>query len=104
MNHRLQAESIAPLTPQQFREPVSYSVGSVRAAWDKVRADMRAYLNDLNADLERPIDNGLLTWRILVHLLNHGTDHRAQLLAALAAAGVPAFPQDCAPFALGGGK
>jgi uncharacterized damage-inducible protein DinB len=31
------------------------------------------------------------------HVLNHGTDHRAQILAALAALGVTTFPQDFAP-------
>jgi uncharacterized damage-inducible protein DinB len=33
-------------------------------------------------------------WQILLHVANHGTDHRAQLLRILNDVGVKTFPQD----------
>ncbi len=33
-------------------------------------------------------------WQVLLHLGNHGTDHRAQVLRALQAFGAPTFDQD----------
>jgi uncharacterized damage-inducible protein DinB len=34
------------------------------------------------------------TWQVLSHLVNHGTDHRAQVLRALHELGAPTFSQD----------
>ena len=33
-------------------------------------------------------------WQVLVHLVNHGTDHRAQMLRILHDLGAPTFDQD----------
>ncbi|MCI0714387.1 MAG: DinB family protein [Chloroflexi bacterium] len=33
-------------------------------------------------------------WQVLVHIVNHGTDHRAQILRALYDLGAPTFDQD----------
>jgi len=33
-------------------------------------------------------------WQILLHIANHGTDHRAQILRTLHDLGAPTFPQD----------
>ena len=33
-------------------------------------------------------------WQALLHLVNHGTDHRATVLERLHALGVPTFDQD----------
>ena len=33
-------------------------------------------------------------WQILLHLVNHGTDHRATVLQKLHDLGAPTFPQD----------
>ena len=63
--------------------------GEIRAYWDGVETMMRAYLDSLqDADLAtRPItfeeDKDLLVWQVLLHVANHGTDHRAQLLRTL---------------------
>lgn len=68
---------------------------AVRVRWDAVEASMREYLAALDAtELARPLDEKARVWQALFHVLNHGTDHRAQTLALLAQLGVSGFPQD----------
>jgi uncharacterized damage-inducible protein DinB len=61
---------------------------------------MRAYLQDLRDEMlfEKPFaggeDQDLIPWQILLHVANHGTDHRAQLLRALNDLGVKTTSQD----------
>jgi uncharacterized damage-inducible protein DinB len=33
-------------------------------------------------------------WQILLHIINHGTDHRSTMLQKLAEYGAPTFDQD----------
>ncbi|MBE2271224.1 MAG: hypothetical protein IAE80_23520, partial [Anaerolinea sp.] len=33
-------------------------------------------------------------WKLMLHVVNHGTDHRAQVLAMLHSLGAPTFAQD----------
>lgn len=42
-----------------------------------------------------------IRWEMLWHLINHGTDHRAQTLAMLHALGAPTFEQDMIYYFLG---
>ena len=39
-------------------------------------------------------DQDLTVWQVLIHVANHGTDHRAQILRALHDLGIPTFDQD----------
>lgn len=73
----------------------------IRAHWDNVEQQMRNYLAALGDDmlLEKPIkepeeDKDLITWQVLLHVANHGTDHRAQLLRLLKDLGVNTTSQD----------
>lgn len=67
----------------------------VRKQWDEVEAIMRAYLERLDeAELQRPIDESAAVWQVLFHVLNHGTDHRAQTLATIGMLDLPGFSQD----------
>jgi uncharacterized damage-inducible protein DinB len=72
----------------------------IRAAWDNVEGMMRAYLAALRDDMltTKPIlfeeDKDLITWQVLLHVVNHGTDHRAQMLRLLNDLGVKTGPQD----------
>ena len=76
--------------------PVYYSNrDKLRQYWDVVEAEMREYLQSLqDADLNQTLDDGTRIWQALFHVLNHGTDHRAQTLAILDQLGVPTWPQD----------
>lgn len=87
-----------------FPEPAAYADRtSVRAAWDTVEQMMRDYLAALKDEhLPRLFTQGLSVWQVLFHVLNHGTDHRAQVLAMLNQHhGVATGPQDYALFIFG---
>lgn len=73
----------------------------IRAHWDIVEQTMRDYLSTLQDDLllDKPIkepeeDRNLIAWQVLLHVVNHGTDHRAQLLRVLNDLGVMTTSQD----------
>jgi uncharacterized damage-inducible protein DinB len=72
----------------------------IRAYWDKVEQNMRGYLAELQDDmlLKKPFGDGedkdLICWQVLLHVVNHGTDHRAQLLRLLNDFGVKTGHQD----------
>ena len=72
----------------------------IRAHWDSVEQSMRGYLATLQDDMlfEKPFAEGedreLILWQVLLHVANHGTDHRAQLLRVLHDMGVKTGPQD----------
>jgi uncharacterized damage-inducible protein DinB len=72
----------------------------IRAYWDKVEQNMRDYLAALRDDMlfEKPFADGedkdLILWQVLLHVVNHGTDHRAQILRLLSDLGIRTPPQD----------
>ena len=71
----------------------------IRAHWDRVEQAMRSYLADLRDEMlfEKPLDGedkDLILWQVLLHVVNHGTDHRAQLLRILNDLGVKTSYQD----------
>ncbi len=77
---------------------------ALRAQWDEVERDVRAYLATLTADeLARKVkppfwkeDRApIAVWQALLQVANHSTDHRAQALAMLHTQfGAPTFEQD----------
>jgi uncharacterized damage-inducible protein DinB len=73
----------------------------IRAHWDSVEQRMRDYLAELRDEMlfDKPIeepeeDKDLSVWQVLLHVVNHGTDHRAQLLRSLNDLGVKTTSQD----------
>lgn len=73
----------------------------LRAHWDNIEQSMRAYLAQLRDDMlfttpikEPDEDKELIVWQVLLHVVNHGTDHRAQLLRSLNDLGVKTTSQD----------
>lgn len=73
----------------------------IRARWDELEEMMRGYLDGLEDEalFDKPIvepeeDQELVAWQVLVHVVNHGTDHRAQLLRVLNDLGVETSYQD----------
>ena len=89
----------------QPSEPLAPANGDdrqiLRLHWDGVEQMMRAYLAELRDDMlfEKPIkepeeDRDLIVWQVLLHIVNHGTDHRAQILRLLNELGLKTAPQD----------
>lgn len=73
----------------------------IRTHWDGVEQTMRNYLAELRDEMlfDTPIkepeeDKDLIVWQVLLHVVNHGTDHRAQLLRLLNDLGVKTTSQD----------
>ena len=72
----------------------------IRAHSDNVEQNMRDYLATLRDDMlfEKPFADGedkdLILWQVLLHVGNHGTDHRAQLLRLLNDLGIKTTSQD----------
>ena len=74
---------------------------TIHARWDSIEQKMRVFLTDLRNDVlfTTPIkepheDRDLLVWQVLLHVVNHGTDHRAQLLRLLNDMGMKTEYQD----------
>jgi uncharacterized damage-inducible protein DinB len=66
------------------------------------------YLVELRDDMlfDKPIkepdeDKDLMLWQVLIHVVNHGTDHRAQILRLLHDLGVKTTSQDYIFYAYG---
>jgi len=75
----------------------------VKTKWDAVREDLQAYLVILDDemlaksfvyDTRRRRQMTSIAWQILIHVMNHATDHRAQILAGLHRLGAPTLEQD----------
>ena len=73
----------------------------IRAYWDDVEQGMRTYLAELRDEMlfDKPIqepeeDKELIVWQVLLHVVNHGTDHRAQVLRLLNDLGLKTTYQD----------
>lgn len=77
--------------------------GAIRAKWDAIEADVRQFLGKL--DTKRLL--GKFSYHntqgfayedsvvgVLIHVVNHGTDHRAQMLAMCHQLGGPTIEQD----------
>jgi uncharacterized damage-inducible protein DinB len=89
-------EPSEPFPPANFDDRTT-----IRAHWDSVEQSMRGYLAELRDDMlfDKPLeepeeDKNLILWQVLLHVVNHGTDHRAQLLRLLNDLGVNTEYQD----------
>ena len=97
---RVQPPDVAEADGQDDRQ-------ALRTRWDGIEQGMRAYLAGLGDDMlfEKPFppgeDENLILWQVLIHVVNHGTDHRAQLLRQLNDLGVPTQWQDYVFYAYG---
>jgi uncharacterized damage-inducible protein DinB len=77
---------------------------ATRVRWETVAEAVLAYVNSLNqaaldeiVHFDMPQRGGAKQnprWQILQHVVNHGTDHRAQMLRILHDLGAPTFEQD----------
>jgi len=69
---------------------------AARAASESVARELLDYVNTLTeAELDQhPTDLPSPRWQVLLHMINHGTDHRATVLQKLTELGAPTFDQD----------
>jgi uncharacterized damage-inducible protein DinB len=69
---------------------------AARAVFESVARELMLLANALtDADLEQhPNDLPSPRWQVILHIINHGTDHRATVLQKLQALGAPTFDQD----------
>ncbi len=91
-------------TPVAMLRPEDYpNRETVRARWDEIEQGIRGYLATLTDDAVQ----GTCAYRttkgiayedpitgILLHVVNHGTDHRSQMLRVLHDLGAPTLEQD----------
>jgi uncharacterized damage-inducible protein DinB len=90
--------------PVHFQPEAYPSPAAVRAEWEPLAAAQRAIVDGLSdAQLaerityDMPKYGGLkhtARWEVLAHVVNHGTDHRAQILSLLYQLGAPTVEQD----------
>ena len=79
----------------EFKAFESYAIrASVRASWNSGAQELIAYMDQLgDAELNaNPKDVARRRWEVLVHLVNHGTDHRSTILQR--EFDMPIFDQD----------
>ena len=64
--------------------------------WDQGARDLMSYVRSLDDSGLELTPIGMLgpVWQVLLHLINHATDHRSQVLRALTDFGVQTFDQD----------
>jgi uncharacterized damage-inducible protein DinB len=72
--------------PEPEREPL-LSVEELRQRWGAEWAAVDAWLPTLTDDFVAHVHEGVPIWQMLVHVVNHGTQHRAEAAALLTAAG-----------------
>lgn len=78
------------------------TVEKMKKEWKRIEREMREYLNNLeDADLSKPFEQQMQVWHVLMHVLNHGTHHRAHIVALLREFGIDPIPQDYIFFVLG---
>jgi len=63
------------------------TVDELRAGWDDEWTAVDAWLPTLTDDDLAKLDEGIPIWQLLVHVVNHGTQHRSEAAALLTADG-----------------
>ncbi len=78
-------------------DPADYAEsGRAKELWNATVRDTRLYIGGLEEADWHAVAPGMLgpVWQVALHVVNHGTDHRAQVLRALQELGAPTFDQD----------
>jgi uncharacterized damage-inducible protein DinB len=73
-------------TPEPEAEPLP-TVDELRERWEAERASVDAWLPTVTEGFVGYVHEGVPVWQMLVHVVNHGTQHRAEAAALLTAEG-----------------
>lgn len=73
-------------SPGPEREPLP-TIAQLRERWDAEWAAVDAWLDGLTDGFVACVHEGVPVWQMLIHVVNHGTQHRAESAALLAAEG-----------------
>jgi len=73
-------------SPSPEREPLP-TVEELRRRWDDEWAAVDAWLATLTDGFVAYVHEGVPVWQMIVHVVNHGTQHRAEAAALLTAEG-----------------
>jgi uncharacterized damage-inducible protein DinB len=74
-------------SPEPEREPLP-TIEQLRERWDSEWAVLDAWLPTVTDRFVAHVHQGLPVWQMLVHVVNHGTQHRAEAAALLTAEGL----------------
>lgn len=93
--HDVQVKPVTGLNPEDY--PTRESFTSV---FEEIEDALLQYVRSLNGPDFEVTPQGLTLSRgeALAHVVNHGTDHRAQILSMLHGLGAPTFEQDLGQF------
>ncbi len=72
--------------PEPEVEPLP-TIEELRARWDEEWTAADAWLATLTDEFVAIVYDGIPVWQMLVHVVNHGTQHRAEAAALLTAEG-----------------
>jgi uncharacterized damage-inducible protein DinB len=72
--------------PRPEQEPAP-AIADLRARWEAEWVAQDAWLATLEDGFVAYVFEGVPVWQMLVHVVNHGTQHRAEAAALLTAAG-----------------
>ena len=73
-------------SPEPELEPLP-TIDQLRERWDAEWADVDVWLPTLTDDFVAYVHEGVPVWQMLVHVVNHGTQHRAEAAALLTLGG-----------------
>ena len=73
-------------SPEPELEPLP-TIDQLRERWGAEWADVDVWLPTLTDDFVAYVHEGVPVWQMLVHVVNHGTQHRAEAAALLTLGG-----------------
>ena len=85
---------------QTAREPLP-SIEELSARWEAEWAAVDGWLETLDDAFVGYVFDGVPVWQMLVHVVNHGTQHRSEAAAILTAEGRPPGELDLIDYAEG---